>query len=52
VQDFLSALLVLLQLAPLWREALLEAAALQELHYSMLQVKNNCANSIWRVVAS
>ncbi|WIA33571.1 hypothetical protein OEZ86_006695 [Tetradesmus obliquus] len=37
VLAFLSALLVLLRLAPLRRNGLQEAAALQELHYSVLQ---------------
>jgi hypothetical protein len=38
VREFLSALLVLLRLAPLRRGGLLEAAALQEVHYSVLHV--------------
>jgi hypothetical protein len=45
VQEFLSALLVLLRLAPLRREELLEAAALQELHYSVLQVNKSASST-------
>jgi hypothetical protein len=39
VVEWLSALLVLLRMAPLRRKGLQEAAALQELHYSVLQVR-------------
>jgi hypothetical protein len=45
VQEFLSALLVLLRLVPMRSEGLLEAAALQELHYSVLQVSEAAKNS-------
>jgi hypothetical protein len=49
VQGFLSALLVLLCPVQPKKEGLLEAAALQELHYSVLQVNKQCANNIWQV---